>query len=285
MYLHSILIIIVCIPSILPVISFGGKSANHREEISIFSFNAKFFRKRNTYEKFSERTISAVVQQDSDIKCIQEFSTNSKWKVLDVTSRIRSQGYYSYIFKAEVPESDHNPGLAIFSKFPIVTSGIVWQEPGIHHAGIFTDIKIREDTIRVYNVHFASLLFRVRQITLEDKIESFSKRLQSAALIREKRTSSLIDHSKLSPYPVIIVGDFNETPYSYNFRTIGRELNNLFSKVGRGIAYTYSAFPILLKIDHQFYDPGIDATRTVIDKIHTDSDHYPIIGYYTLDRK
>ena len=155
MYLHSILIIIVCIPSILPVISFGGKSANHREEISIFSFNAKFFRKRNTYEKFSERTISAVVQQDSDIKCIQEFSTNSKWKVLDVTSRIRSQGYYSYIFKAEVPESDHNPGLAIFSKFPIVTSGIVWQEPGIHHAGIFTDIKIREDTIRVYNVHFA----------------------------------------------------------------------------------------------------------------------------------
>ena len=49
---------------------------------------------------------------------------------------------------------------------------------------------------------------------------------------------------------MIVCGDFNDTPISYTYRTMSRDLNDAFRKVGRGYSHTYRGFFNMLRIDY-----------------------------------
>jgi endonuclease/exonuclease/phosphatase (EEP) superfamily protein YafD len=80
-----------------------------------------------------------------------------------------------------------------------------------------------------------------------------------------------------SSYPLIVCGDFNDTPASYTYRKIKGDLEDSFLAAGKGYGYTYRYLRKLLRIDYLFYSPGVfRATRYYSPDLEY-SDHKPVI--------
>ncbi|MGB2129722.1 MAG: endonuclease/exonuclease/phosphatase family protein, partial [Flavicella sp.] len=120
------------------------QTENTKDEISLLSYNVRLF---NLYKWSSKKGIEDDLKKfikdlNSDIVCLQEYHKNVK-KIKEYR--------YQYI--------RHNGGKigqAILSKHKIINSGNLSFNKTSNNA-IFADIKIKEDTIRVYNVHLESL--------------------------------------------------------------------------------------------------------------------------------
>ena len=283
--IFPIVIIIFGIPFLRSTFRIGNNKISSEKEFSILSVNAHLFREPNTYSEFSIPMIKWAAEDKSDIKCFQEYSTNKRWEALDVTSQIAKEGYAHFVYAANLRGSDHNPGLAIFSKYPILDSGMVWKVQGSVNAGMFVDLLIDKDTIRIYNVHLESLKLKVDELKNPNgywnKIKQLVKSLKKGASDHTWQTDTLIAHTLNSPYPYIICGDFNETPYSYNYVKLRDQFSNAFEEAGTGFGFTFNSFLFFLRIDHHFFSSEIQCSDFRVDRSMKISDHFPTYGKYT----
>ena len=266
--------------------NLGGNPGNTAEkQFTLMSFNAKLFRKFETYGKFSRETIDWVTQDSSDIKCIQEFSYNAHYPKLDVLQQLKDRGYYHYNFQIN---QIHNPGLAIFSKYPIVSRGMVNPENTTVNNIIYADVTIGKDTVRIYNVHLKSMRLELQRYRDRDtdKLPGTMKiiinKLRYGAIVRAGEIEKLLAHVRECPYPVIVCGDFNETPYSYNYFTMKSMFNNSFEQVGKGFGFTFHGAPVRLRIDHHFYNDKIEVLGYWLDHGMDISDHFPSRAAYAV---
>jgi endonuclease/exonuclease/phosphatase family metal-dependent hydrolase len=78
-----------------------------------------------------------------------------------------------------------------------------------------------------------------------------------------------------SPYPVIVCGDFNDTPSSYAYRETKGWLKDAFVQSGRGIGLTYTGKLPSFRIDYILYNKKFRSYNFKIHKIPY-SDHFPI---------
>jgi endonuclease/exonuclease/phosphatase family metal-dependent hydrolase len=250
--------------------------------IRILSFNAKLFRMPYVYDKFSTELINWVTTDSSSIKCIQEYSTNPTWAGLDVTGKLKAAGYEGYTFVAEIDDRQHNPGLAIFSKYEFINKGLVWHDPQSLNAAIYADLKYGKKIIRIYNVHLSSMNLKARPKSWLKKLSYLFQQLKKGSVNRSKQVNTLLAHMKKSPYPYLVCGDFNETPYSYVYSSMRHELRNAFEERGSGFGFTLNQKPYFLRIDHQFFSKEFRLHKYDVDKSMNVSDHFPTYGYYTL---
>lgn len=271
-------------PFLQSTFSFN-KELPKNNSIQILSFNAKFFREPRTYSKFSTEMIQWVAKDTSDVKCLQEYSANHSSEQLDVTTQMRQKGYTGYVYLAKVGDWENNPGMAIFSKFNIRDSGIVFVAKNTLNAAIFADLDLNGKTVRVYNVHLASMNLELYETKGFEKILFIIKRLKYGAVKRNQQVKELIAHTRSSPYPYIICGDFNETPYTYNYNQLKKEYQSLFEERGRGFGFTFNEIPYLLRIDHQFHSSDIKTVGYRVEQTMNISDHFPIYGYYKIQEE
>lgn len=270
-------------PFLTSTLSYTSPGASKPSTIRILSFNTKLFRQSKTYSKFSTELIDWVAMDTSGIKCIQEYSTNARWPDLDVTSKIKNQGYKAYTFQADLADTEHDLGMAIFSKYNLLDSGIVFQDRLTLNAAIFVDLQIEDKIIRIYNIHLASMFIDLSQVNQLGEVKSLVGRLTRGAIKRTDQINTLIAHTKTSPHPFILCGDFNETPYGQGYLQLSREYKNAFEEAGRGFGFTFNELPYLLRIDHQFYGSNIKAVNYSIDRNIKISDHYPTFGEYLIE--
>lgn len=76
--------------------------------------------------------------------------------------------------------------------------------------------------------------------------------------------------------PVIVVGDFNDTPISYARRTIARGLTDCYAASGLGPGFSYRSNGIWVRIDHMLCSDFFKPYGAKVDKTVELSDHYPI---------
>ena len=161
--------------------------------------------------------------------------------------------------------SRHNLSPAIYSRYPIISASRIDTLKNY----VWADIVIKkdknnEDTIRVFNNHLHSTAIRRddnEYIENHDflegdsvgKMRSMVNRLTDNNRIRAEQADTLASLVAASPYPVIVCGDFNDTPVSYTYRTIARKLNDSYRKVGRGYSHTYRGFFDMLRIDYVLF--------------------------------
>jgi endonuclease/exonuclease/phosphatase family metal-dependent hydrolase len=86
-----------------------------------------------------------------------------------------------------------------------------------------------------------------------------------------------------SPYPVIVAGDFNDTPVSYSYRKIRKGLNDAFVNSGYGAGFTYKGNYPANRIDYILYDNALKCKYFDIIRVRF-SDHYPIAAYFKLTK-
>jgi endonuclease/exonuclease/phosphatase family metal-dependent hydrolase len=160
---------------------------------------------------------------------------------------------------------------------------------------IYGDIKLNNDTIRIYTTHLQSIQFgkkdydRIGRITNgEDSMISnsrsilgkirkgFSRRALQADMARELMT--------VSPHPSILCADLNDVPDSYTYFTVRNNMQDAFLKKGFGVGRTFTGLSPTLRIDYIFADPKFQIMQfnRVTRKL---SDHYMLVADIKLKNK
>jgi endonuclease/exonuclease/phosphatase (EEP) superfamily protein YafD len=157
---------------------------------------------------------------------------------------------------------------------------------------VWTDVKVGTDTIRVINVHLQSMGIRVRRVLTKKEMADVKAETRTVlgalkgGFTARKREIRIVEAQiDQSPYPVIVTGDFNDTPYSVVYQRLHRRLPNAFEKAGHGFGFTLNRAPRTIRIDNQFYDPRFQVIDFLTHRNLTYSDHFPIEGRYTLPKQ
>ena len=231
-------------------------------------------------------------QEDYDIICFQEFVHDKKgqFKTLDTLPNFLRARHYHF----EYTRSSKNVnffGLATFSAFPIVNKGKIIFRTGGGNLCIFTDILVDKDTIRVYNLHFESIglseedhMFVENMINIaqgSNENQTFGEhgrriigRLKRAFISRAPQAEIIAAHISESPYPVILAGDFNDTPASYSYRLLAQNLEDAY-RSGRGMGSTYTRSIPGFRIDYILHSHDFESFNYQRGDSRF-SDHYPV---------
>lgn len=257
--------------------------------LKVLSFNVRAF---NIYEWLNDPDTNKGIfnfirSEHPDVICLQEFYSGNKVKISSINYlRLFGENPYKHIeYSSSGSKSGH--GIAIFSKYPVIRKGKI-PFKNSNNKCIYVDILFKGDTLRVYNNHLQSVKFREKNYRVLDslrmggnppeinELKDISSRLKKAFILRSEQTDLLKAHSLNSPYPVIICGDFNDTPVSYTYRKLTRGLDDAFLKAGKGRGNTYHG-KLPLRIDYILYSPEFEAIE--FEKVEANlSDHYPIIS-------
>ena len=264
--------------------------------IKIMTFNVRAF---NIYkwekQKDARDSIFRFIQEeDPDIICFQEYYTQERG--LFAASRLfksLKNTSFRHIYSTIGENSNSQYGIATFSFYPVVGKGTIHFNNTFNTA-IYTDIKINGDTVRVFNNHLQSVHLNSRHYTFLDSLSiryndqqldeilDISHRLKDAFIKRSKQADIISGKIAESTYPVIVCGDFNDTPVSYAYKKIRSRLADSFIEAGWGIGNTYPGITPLLRIDYILHNQTMNAIYTERIRLKL-SDHYPLITYLQLD--
>ncbi|PRY88436.1 endonuclease/exonuclease/phosphatase family protein [Mongoliibacter ruber] len=260
-----------------------------QESLSVLSYNValfSFIRDNNT-EPNTQNIIKWVQENNSDIKCFQEFYQDFSTPSRNAIKLLGSEMGYEHTYQViEGNPKNKSYGMAIFSKYPIVNEGRVFDTKR-NNGVIFADVKVNKDTIRIYNAHLESMSIRSETLNNLDGIkENYREtlgKLKRGQFTRATQLGILEEHMKNSPYVNILMGDFNDVPYSYTYFTLRKIMENAFESAGSGFGFTYNKVLFFLRIDNIFYEKPLKAINFKTHKEVDYSDHYPISATFELD--
>jgi len=301
---YSIIVLLIGYKSIFVFWAFNPASGfqyqKKPDQIRIASWNvARFLEwKRNNSEKSQTRLkmLEQIQKQSPDILCLEEFFHSPDSVFYNNISEIKAMGYPYYYFSYD-PDGDYQYiGSAIFSKYPMLDTGLVrYFRPSMPEALVHADIKVNNDTIRIFTTHLQSVQFRQRDYeaiseikSAEDSLLANSKtvlaKLRKAMNLRSSQADIARKILDDSPYPTVFCGDLNDIPNSYTYFTIRGNMQDAFLKKGFGIGRTYSSLSPTLRIDYIFTDDKFEVKQfTRIVKYF--SDHFMIMADVELIKK
>jgi endonuclease/exonuclease/phosphatase family metal-dependent hydrolase len=186
--------------------------------------------------------------------------------------------------------------LLILSRRPILHRGTLPLEQGSAAACIYADILSRGgDTLRVYCLHLESFRFDgtdrrlfldfpdLHREALSSGLRSITSHLVAANKRRARQAATVKAHANRSPHPVILCGDFNDTPLSYTYTLLKKGMHDSFIEKGRGVGNTYIGLFPSFRIDHILHDPSFQTLAYSRDTPRL-SDHYPLRAKITPRR-
>jgi endonuclease/exonuclease/phosphatase family metal-dependent hydrolase len=273
-------------------IRLARPSGDKTNTFKVLSYNVRLF---NFFENnkgiTSERKVIAFIKaQKPDIICLQEFFI-SGYPAVEEALMIDALGgkYYSHM-KLIGSGKNRFYGIVTFSKFPIIRKGEI-THPGTSSLSIYTDVLIENDTFRIYNNHLQSFrLHRMERSFIEElvvpddketmkEVKNLSVSLKKGFVKRALQAQVVKANVDRSPFPVVVLGDFNDTPVSYSYTKIRKGLNDAFVNSGYGAGFTYTGNYPRNRIDYILYNSPLINSCFEIVKVKF-SDHYPIIAYF-----
>ncbi len=281
--------------------AFGSEnsSAAGQADFKVVSYNVRIFNVHNwrvgDETETRDSIISALSDIDADIVCLQEFFHGEQNYFSTVQSIIESlstpEVHTDYTLSSG--KSKHY-GLATFSKYPIINKGVIHFGEAKSNSGIFTDVLLNNDTIRIFNIHLESIKFSnsdhqfvsdfmepaVNSNTSSGKV-IFSK-LRNAFVKRASQAETVHSNIEASPYPVVLCGDFNDTPSSFAYHTVKGNLSDAFLESGSGFGSTYADGIPFLRIDYILHSNHLKSFNFQRYQVNF-SDHYPISADFEIE--
>jgi endonuclease/exonuclease/phosphatase family metal-dependent hydrolase len=275
----------------LRLFSFNNQESFSSEgTIRVMSYNVHLFDRYG--EPFGasptkrQEIIGFIHSNYPDVMCFQEFYHQdhpTQFPTRDTLINLFS-GYSRHEKYVHKPTGRQNFGVVILSKFPMIEKGNVLFDESLNTDNycIYADIVNGYDTTRIYNVHLQSVkLGAAHALFNEEDGESgnglwnvFTK-LRDAYPIRADQAKRIVEHIKNSPYPVIVCGDFNDTPMSYTYSQFSSYLEDAFLGSGSGLGSTYAGNLPAGRIDYFFHSEELKSTDFSIQEKAL-SDHYAI---------
>lgn len=257
--------------------------------IRVLTYNVHFFRafeQKDTKLTIRKEAMQVMDDVSPDVICIQEYYTRQKGKY-DMAREFEREISMPYHYVSPTAENDYEAyGMAIFSRYPIVGSGILPEHAYGVNRIIYADIDKDGQVFRVYNVHLRSFGFQKEDYdfinnpskTLEKDAASTKRigaRLKQAFTARSAQAVALREHSQACDLPYLIAGDFNDTPLSYAVNEVSAGMRNAFREKGRHWGVTYNGDFPNFQIDYILCSNAFEVRHYQIIKAKL-SDHYPV---------
>jgi len=267
--------------------------------IKILTYNVMRFNNmtKNDPGNPPNQILQYILENDADIVCIQEFGA------LKTKTHYLSEEYILDVFK-KYPYYHLHPilsasnyymnGLAIFSRFPILSTAIIPYESA-YNGSFITELDIQGKQVTLINNHLESnklteeerdsyyqLTREIDTQSLDVFRQAITKRLTPAfkgRAIQAQLISQIIKEEK-NPY-IIVCGDFNDTPISYTRFKIKENLRDAFVDSGFGLGITYNKYRFLFRIDYILHSKNIKSYNCKVEKVGS-SDHYPLWCFLQL---
>ncbi len=241
---------------------------NLSTSIKLMSYNVRHFNMHLWIpDQFITQKIEKFIKDEQpDLVVFQDFEFIDDFELKN-----------QYPYRIQLKRSkNHFLRLSLYSKFPILNEHNIGF-PNTGNGAFYADVKLPTDTVRIFNVHLESLRIKpdVKELQNEDRNKLITRVGQSFKTQAEQ-VEMLIPHLENSPYKNIVIGDFNNTAFSYVYRTIkNQNLKDAFKEKGNGFGKTFDFDFIPIRIDHALLDKEIE----IVDFKNYDvqlSDHYPI---------
>lgn len=240
-----------------------------------------------------DKMFQFIRSEDPNIACFQEYYNGKKnfYPVHD--SLMMNQKFrYAHVYYTDRIGDYQKFGIATYSTYPIVKKGIV-RFPNTRNVSIYSDIKINNDTLRVFNCHLESIRFLPEDYNFIDSIvtqrdkpqikgaKGVKKRLVHAFKKRAVQAHLLMNEISASPYPIVLAGDFNDPPSSYTYTQLTSKLIDSFVEKGKGKGATYTRNIFAYRIDYILFSKCLQCLDFYVSKVDY-SDHFPVIGSYKI---
>lgn len=261
-----------------------GEKTSVREGVSICSYNVKhFFGMTPGVEgkKIEEQIAEYLRSKNADIICLQEMNASSM-EDFNPFPDIRGEKKIS----VNATRLTQHTGPVVFTRHTILNSEEISFDDSENRI-VFADIKIDSDTLRIYSCHLQSYRLNrtdfhsLESLSIDYQNKGFQNLRQLGIKFKEafiKRTAhakALNNNIRQSPYPVVVCGDFNDSPVSYTYRTVRGQLNDAFVESGSGTGNTYAGHLPSFRIDYILHSKIFLARNFKIDRVPY-SDHYPV---------
>ncbi|UWX59954.1 endonuclease/exonuclease/phosphatase family protein [Chryseobacterium oranimense] len=243
-------------------VNFSPKTENLKSirDIKVLTFNVK-------YGDFGwDKVKKYITDQNADIILVQEKDTN----------RAIRKDMIKY------------PSVILKTKHKILRQESLIEDKARGNS-FYADIDINGKIIRVVNVYLEP--FRLHKSMLE--FDGFAKEGGKIATLLSHMTPTFKAHEDqikkirkvidFSPYPVILAGDFNSVPNSYEYYNLGKDLQDAFLTVGNGASTSFHDYKVPLRIDYIFTSKSIIPLSYKVDQSVKLSDHYPVIAEFLLN--
>jgi len=252
--------------------------------ITLLSYNVHSIRAEQKGHRLNNPGIIEYFKSvGADIICLQEgiHFKDGKLSPKGLADALPGINYF------HVVSSGNYSDLVTFSRYPILNKGeIRFSDSEI--LVLFSDIKIANNRmIRVYNCHLQSYSIDPDDYTVIDSLASgindrqigiakkVSFKLKNGFILRSIQVRKLAEHIRKSPYPVVVCGDFNDTPVSYAYRKVRGELNDAFVESGWWNSNTYNGQLPSFRIDYILADKRFTLEDYSRDRVLF-SDHFPV---------
>ncbi len=238
--------------------------------VKVMSYNVMQFYNLKDKKKSTINNIDDFIKtEDPHILCFQEY--------------VERENQIGIKYPFGIVNNDSSQlKTAIYSKYPIIKAKH-FHFGLSNNSAVMADIAIKEDTIRVFSVHFESLNLRqdFDHINKEPK-DKLLKRLSKTFRRQIEQFHSIEEDIATAPYPVIVCADMNNTAVSYLYRQFKNlDLKDAFVESGQFYGSTFKFNILPVRIDMIFIDTKLKPVQFFnYEKDY--SDHRPVMTEIAL---
>lgn len=275
----------VPIRTFIPINFSFGKETNE-ECIRVVSYNVCGFGGNYKYEQAVDTVAGYLKRIDADIVCLQE---DKGGKGGDGFNKMKE--LYPYNDTIHFSNDVIFNSIGIHTRYPIIRKERLPIESRSNGA-IAYYLQVEEDTVIVINNHLESthltdnerqryqevLKGEVERDSAEAEMLVIMKKLAShmgSRAIQARIVNEFVESHR--QYPIILCGDFNDTPISYTRQTVATHLTDCFVSAGCGLGLSFNLKGFNLRIDHLMCSSHFEPIRCFVDNEMDASDHYPVV--------
>ena len=240
-----------------------------------------------TPDSTNYETVQYLISQKPDIACLQEITFRNDEEVERI-DRIIS--YAGYKLSCDFVGTNR---VGIITRWPVTKWQVITHSKGNGAIAFYLEWPRKGDTLIVVCAHLESMHLSQQE---RDKYHTLVKRPEEVDSVRGKidlvrkiaqsgverahqadTLATFIDQHKGEP--LILMGDFNDTPISYAHHQMCTRLIDCYRSTANGIGRSFNRDAIYVRIDNMFCSEHFKPFAVRIDDTVPFSDHYPIIGY------
>ena len=195
------------------------------------------------------------------------------------------------LFQENKFEGDHPgylqyPIVALKTRHKLLKHGNVIETPA-NGNGFYADIEINGKIIRFINIYLEPFMLEKDMVkptadadTNAVKAKNLIKRFVPTFKLHQDQITYVQKAVKESPYPVILTGDFNSVPNSWEYYHLVGGLQDAFVVTGTGSATSFHDYKFPIRIDYIFSSKEIKPRSYKVDRSIKLSDHFPVIATF-----